>query len=94
MRSKELIGVLAALCALATTAPAAVRKFSDEVDGRIRLTSDSLATWEIRNDTGNAPATPIGECSPGSPGLSVGDAVLDPNGATDPTPSTAPSRCG
>ncbi len=81
MRSNELIGVvvgaLLALCALATTAPAASTKFSDAVGGKIVLTSANLATWDIRNDTGTNPGTPTGECSSGQPGLSVHDAVLN-----------------
>lgn len=76
MRSTALIGVLAALCAVATTAPAEVRKFSEAVDGKIVLTSSNLATWDVRNDTGTDPSTPTGRCASGSPGLSVHDAVL------------------
>lgn len=85
MRSNALIAVLAALCALATPSQGAVRKFSDEVDGKIRLTIPGQATWEIRNDTGTDPATPNGECAtPDAPGLSVGDATLVANNVNRP----------
>ncbi len=84
MRSKALIGVLAALCAMATTASAVVRKFSDEVDGKIRLIVPGQATWEIRNDHGTTPATSKGECAPPAPGLSVGEAVLVANNVNRP----------
>lgn len=84
MKSKDLIGALVALCAVATTAQAAVRKFSDEVDGKIRLAVPFQATWEIRNDTGTNPATPTGACEPSAPGLSVGEAVLLANNVNRP----------
>jgi hypothetical protein len=84
MRSKEFIGVLAVLCALATTSPAEVRKFSDEVDATIRLTVPFQATWDIRNDVGTDPATPMGTCGLGFPGMSVVEAVLVANNVNRP----------
>lgn len=83
MRSKALIGALAAL-SLATTASAIVRKFSDEVNGTFRVIVPGQATWEIRNDYGTDPATPKGECAPGAPGLTVGEAVLVANNVNRP----------
>ena len=83
MRSKELIGVLVALCALATTAPAAIRRFSDDVGGNILLTSANRATWEVNNSIGTTPESPFGTCTE-SPGLAVRDGVLDPTGENRP----------
>ena len=83
MRSKELLGALVALCALVTTAPAAVRRFSDDVDGNILLTSENRATWKVNNSIGTTPATPLGTCTE-SPGLAVRDGVLDPTGENRP----------
>lgn len=84
MRAKAFIGVLAALCALSTTAPAAVVKFSEAVNGSILLAVPGQATWDIRNDTGTDPATPDGACVVNAPGLSVRDARLVANGVDRP----------
>lgn len=84
MRAKAFLGVLAALCAFSTTAPAAVVKFSETADGSILLAIPGQATWDIRNDTGTDPATPDGGCALNAPGLSVRDARLVANGVNRP----------
>lgn len=83
MRSLAVIGAFVAIGVWATTGAAAPRTFSAAVDNTIVLTSDTLARWEVHNDFGTNPATPAGTCVTGgnSQGLSVMEAVLDPNGA-------------
>jgi hypothetical protein len=85
MKSKVLIGVLAALCASASTAPAITRKFSEEPDRTFRVIVPGQATWEISNERGTISGAPNGVCDPGAaPGLSVAEARLVANGVDRP----------
>lgn len=80
MRAKSVLMVIVSVTALVGTAPATTVTFSGAPDNTITLSSGLLATWSISNTTGTNDGLPTGICSGSDPGLSVRDAVLDPNG--------------